>query len=136
MSSGGFVLLIGGAFFSVIFTKKYIEERRLKNNGIKTTGTIVDIIQKADDGTTYSPIIEFETTTGKVIKFEGVSSSLKPKINRQIDLIYDKDNPQDVMETSVSFKFGIFLGIFLIIVGLLDLFSIINLTYESGTPKP
>ncbi|QHT70409.1 DUF3592 domain-containing protein [Rhodocytophaga rosea] len=136
MTSGGLVLFIGGAFFSIISFKRYKQEKRLKNNGIKTTGIIVDIIEKVDDGTFYHPIIEFKTIKGEVVKFEGVSSMDKPIINDQIELLYNEDNPQEaVEEDGVASKGGIYFAIVLLILSLLDLFSIINLTYESGTPK-
>lgn len=136
MTSGGLVLFVGGAFFLIISFKRYKQEKRLKNNGIKTTGTIVDVIERVDEGTSYYPVIEFKTITGKVVKFEGVSSMDKPIINDQIELLYNADNPQEaVEEDGAASKGGIYLGIVLLILALLDLFSIISLTYQSGTPK-
>lgn len=94
--------LYGGMFiisFVLIYfaIKQYESTIELINNGIKTSGKVIDLIEISDsDGSTYKPVFKFTDKTGAEITFKSsVSSSpASYKIGDSVKIIYSKDNDE------------------------------------------
>lgn len=91
---GMFVLSLVLIYFAI---KQYEISKELLNDGIQTTGKVIDLIEIRDsDGTTYKPVFKFTDRTGEEITFKSaVSSSPTPyKIGDKVNIIYSKHNEQ------------------------------------------
>lgn len=92
-----FALVAVGLFYgSIHFYKKNME---LENNGIKTTGTVVQMIeQRSTDGDyTYRPLIRFNDANNNSVEFKGGIASNPPMYDRgeTVNVMYMKDTPQE-----------------------------------------
>ncbi len=68
---------------------------RLTQNGGKADGTVVDLeAHNSDDGTSYSPIVEF-IVDGTSYRMTSTNSSEPPAyhIGQAVRVVYDRDNP-------------------------------------------
>ena len=68
-------------------------------SAVEAQGVIVDISAHQDiddDQMMYSAIIEFTAADGETYQFTvGNSSSIKPKLGKQVGVLYDPAHPQD-----------------------------------------
>lgn len=81
-------------------TKRYL----LMKNGVRTTGTVVEIDESASttsqsgrtiSSRSYYPHVEFTAEDGKTYKFRGSTGSGLPEYEKgaKVELFYQRDNP-------------------------------------------
>ena len=117
----GFLLLIPfGILLGIIGVVMLFSNIALVANGVKTTGTVVDMetktdvrdeytddegrVQPAETRTSYYPIIEFKKADdGTTVRYtSNFGSSSKPSVGSTRAIIYDKGNPQRAQDDSAS----------------------------------
>src|SRR5690242_17263438 len=85
----GIGMLVGGAYWG-LRTKHFVE------NAKRTNGRVIEMVAKRDDdGTTWSPKVEFTPEGGQLTTFTSSSSS-NPPSHREGDVVrvlYDPANP-------------------------------------------
>lgn len=84
------VIFAGIAAF--IFYQGYILER----DGIQAEGTVIGLVESRDeDGTSYAPLIRFQTQGGREIEFKSSYSSNPPqyKVGQKVTVLYPPDRP-------------------------------------------
>lgn len=130
----GVVLLIG----SIFLWKSAFE---FTNNGIKTTGTIVELdVDNSDGGGAFHPIIVFHTledNSAVIFRSSYGSSDFKGDIGNSIDIIYPKDNPKSAVINSTFglYGSGIFIsgfGALFLLAGIIPLI-IMKISKNKGT---
>lgn len=98
MLIGLFFTIIGAIVIFAGWLWQHSTRERL-NTMISGTGTIVELIEVDRPGETpnYYPIIEFQTQTGEIIRFEGKTgvSENTYRVGQQVDILYDPQFPQD-----------------------------------------
>ena len=133
----GWIALIPiGIICGIIGVVMLISNIALVANGVKTTGTVVDmrtdvdtepaftdedgVRHPAETSTSYFPIIEFKTEDGKTVRHtSSFGSDTQPTIGTTRAMIYDKGNPDRAQEDSAGNLW--ILPIALILFGLLAL---------------
>lgn len=105
--------LLGGAFpflVAIVFLRKQVI---LRKSGVRTTGVIVDVKREitttSDDrgygyGINFRPIVQFTTNDGQQIVWKCSESGLfwKNAQGKQMQIIYDPQNPQRVIRNHWS----------------------------------
>lgn len=74
--------------------KQYNGSKQLIHSGIKTTATVIDLIEiSGDDGYTYKPVFEYTDRNAAKVTFKSdISSSPAPyKIGEKLKILYSKD---------------------------------------------
>lgn len=108
--------------------KLYFEFIKLKQNGIKTLGKIIDVKEKyfsSSDFKTlyYFPIIEFYDKHGKrhIVESEiGSGSKTIQSINNKVEIFYNSENPEDaLLKKDVNLKFPLVCFFLSLIFGLI-----------------
>jgi len=94
-----YVLFVGlGVIFIFIGLLTAGSARRFLATALSAEGRIVDYTEDRDlddEQTMYTPVIEFTTAGGQVQRFSaGVSSSSKPRVGRQVTVLYDPTRPE------------------------------------------
>ncbi len=77
--------------------RHYYSTKELINQGIKTTATVIDLIQiRGDDGYTYKPVFKYTNRAGAEIEFKSEISSSPPayKTGDRVQIIYSKDGDE------------------------------------------
>jgi len=77
--------------------QQYNSTRLLIDNGIRTTATVIDLLEvRSDDGYSYMPVFEFTDKNYKKITFEGdYSSNPAPhKVGEKVKIIYSKNTEE------------------------------------------
>jgi hypothetical protein len=102
------ILLIGsGLLFLVIGIGLLYMNSQFVKNAVKVKGEIVDVTEGANGNSgrrlrMYSSIIEFITLDNKAQRFTSpVSSNIKPKIGKVLQVYYHVDNPENAKIASV-----------------------------------
>ena len=94
------LLIVALVLFYFAYTN-LISTQNLLRDGIKTTATVIDLIENRDsDGSTYKPVFEYTDKSGSVISFQSsVSSSPAPyKVGDKVKIIYSQiENEQKVI---------------------------------------
>lgn len=130
----GIALLIG----SIFLWKSSLE---FTSNGIKTTGTIIDLdVGDSDGGRAFYPIIVFNTledNSAVMFRSSYGSSSFSNDIGNSIDIIYPKDNPKSAVINSAFglYGSGIFIsgfGVLFLLAGIIPLI-IMKISKNKGT---
>jgi len=83
---------------------------RFLNNGIRTTGKVVEIFVNEDsDGDTYSPVFEFTDLQQQVIRYKYYVSSSPASwdVGDEANLIYNPNNPEEVKICTYYGLYGI-----------------------------
>jgi len=92
---GGMLLIsIALIYFA---NKNYYSTRELVNRGVKTTATVIDLMEiKGDDSSTYKPVFKYTDIRDKEHTFKSlVSSRPAPyKIGDQIQIMYSKNGEE------------------------------------------
>ena len=95
--------MAGGAFWAWSSSQNYI------NNGIQTTGTVIDLeYRDSDDSSgTYAPVVGFTDRDGQRRVYRSSSSSNPPAYKRgeQVTLYYLPDEPERAMIDSFSDRY-------------------------------
>ena len=70
----------------------------LEQHGLSAKGKVVEMNSKSDsDGTTYYPVVRYQTQEGREITFESNYGSNPPSygVGDQVDVLYDKADPKE-----------------------------------------
>ena len=135
-------LIILGSFFLILGISSWTFLYEIKKRGIKSVGKILNY--ESDNDGHITPIVNYKTVNGKVINKKpyfyvtaniGSITTYKSKINEEVPIIYNPNNPEKfiLQEEMTLNKFGliffIIVGLTLFVVGLLDLIGIININF-------
>lgn len=105
---GYYITFIAGLiilFFSVLCLGN---SARFLKSGIRTTGTVVEVIVNEDsDGDTYCPVFEFTDEQQQVVRYKYYISSSPPDwdIGDEATLVY---NPNNTNEVKVYTYYGLY----------------------------
>ena len=112
------LIFLGLGLFSMIMgasvsAYSIIKFNKLKENGIKTSGVITDIVTSHSDDETYHTVfVTFMTRDGKEITEELGFYSSNMYIGKPVELYYDPANPSKIAVDNIFSRFG-----FLLIAG-------------------
>jgi len=133
-----FISVIGFVMIYVAI-KSMKKNRHLQKNGIKTIATVVSTFsyssKKPDNNTNermYRSTVKFTTKDNQILEVElGDASSVEDPIGSDRKIIYDPKSPQDaksdnILNMLITPWLFLGLGIFLLVWGLLEIFSITN----------
>ena len=126
-----FFIVIGG--ISVFLAYQGLNKTfKMKKNGIATTGKIVKIEEKYNDGKVFYPFLEFKTLTGLIVKskMDGRSNN-SLELGQEVEVYYNSEMPDDfIVNTNFESKYKYFLvlvpGIGMLGVGIYKYFNFIN----------
>ena len=126
-----FFIVIGG--ISVFLAYQGLNKTfKMKKNGIATTGKIVKIEEKYNDGKVFYPFLEFKTLTGLIVKskMDGRSNN-NLELGQEVEVYYNSEMPDDfIVNTNFESKYKYFLvlvpGIGMLGVGIYKYFNFIN----------
>lgn len=92
-----FALVAVGLFYGSIYF--YKKNETLENDGTKTTGTVVQMIEQrnTDGDYTYRPLIQFNDAQNNSVEFKGGVASNPPMYDtgESVNVMYMKDSPQE-----------------------------------------
>ena len=92
-----FALIAVGLFYGSIYF--YDKNTQLEKAGIKTTGTVVRMIEKrnSDGKYNYQPLIQFNDTQNNMVEFKSSMASNPPMYHagETVKVMYMQDNPQE-----------------------------------------
>lgn len=136
----GIVFPLIGGLFILLALFLFVRTRIFLGKAQETKGTVIEMISKrgSKGGTSYSPVYEFRTITGQMIKVEDSLSTNPPmfQVGQKIDVLYEPENPQNArIKRCMSLYFMpalfAFLGFtfFIIGVGMLAL-SFLNTSFS------
>ena len=89
-----------GLCTGVLFFSQLYSHYKIINNGIETSGTVVEIMYKTSKGTPLAaPVIEYKTVTGSTELYysEMYTNIIKYEEGETVKLHYDPNNPQKVV---------------------------------------
>lgn len=95
--AAGILLGMGVIFAGIaafIFYQGYVLER----DGLQAEGTVIGLVESRDeDGTSYAPVIRFQTQGGREFEFKSSYSSNPPqyKVGQKVTVLYPPDQPGD-----------------------------------------
>lgn len=76
-------------------------------HGSSALGKIVETVEEEDaDGRLYHSIIEYKTHTGEVLRVKSPIGWEKPGESGYIEVFYDTDNPERMVENNVVARYG------------------------------
>lgn len=119
----GFVILFFGVIISVYGFSFLLAQNDLEENGVRVTGTVFDINEKA---IYRSPWVKFKTLEGQEIKFlsqlEVNVDLFNYTIGQEVAVIYHKENPSQAKidafwENNFEQLFLGCFGVFLVLFG-------------------
>ncbi len=90
------VLLLGGLFFLFIAVRDYLQTMKLVRGGTRAKARVVELVESRDkNGTKYTPVFEFVTSTNQVRRYVYQISSRPAdwEIGEETYLLYDPANP-------------------------------------------
>lgn len=105
------VMVIGFIFLLMVD----MNNKKLEENGVKTQATIVEITNtRTKRGVTSKyGIAEYYDEQGNVHQFEGFVGNWEANVGTKIDIIYEKDNPDNVIKDNPYLIFAVVgVGIF------------------------
>lgn len=104
-----FLMLIG-AVFSIIGVVSLSNNLDLKKSGISAQGTVIDLERHSGSKgkSIYSPEIEFTTAGGETLRivYSGGSNPPAYSIGEKVNIVYSKDNPEDIVIDSIFEIYG------------------------------
>ena len=77
-----------------------MRQRTLEGQGIEAPGVVVDLQENYDsDGSTYTPVVQFQTSSGQSIEFVSSYSANPPAydVGESVTVVYPPDNPADAI---------------------------------------
>lgn len=119
-STAGIGMLVG-SFFVFSNTTSFI------SRAVEANGTVTDLqrSRSSNSGTTYRPVVEFTTATGKRIEFVSSVGSSPPshRVGEAVKVLYNPANPQSARIKSFfqlwfGFLIVFFLGLVFAAIGL------------------
>jgi hypothetical protein len=90
------ILLGMGVIFAGIAAFIFYQGYMLERDGIQAEGTVIGLAESRDeDGTSYAPVIRFQTQGGREFEFKSNYYSNPPqyKIGQKVTIIYPPDRP-------------------------------------------
>ncbi|MFJ9174386.1 DUF3592 domain-containing protein [Streptomyces sp. NPDC102360] len=87
-----------GAVFAIAGAGSLYKTRRLRRNGVRTTGTVIRLdASSGGDGTSYHPVVRYRACDGRLVESrsslgKGRSSSLHP--GTPVTVFYDRAKPR------------------------------------------
>jgi hypothetical protein len=121
----GIVLFIFGIVIAIYGFQFLLEKNELEKNGVIVKGKVIDINKK---DIYRSPFVRFKTLDNKTITFlsrlEVNMDFFKYEINQEVEVIYDKNNPNNAQINAFWEKNmpQLFLGCFGVLLMLLGIF--------------
>lgn len=98
------LILVVGIPFAIISVFEFKNTLNLLSNSHKTLGRIIDIEEekRRNGGYMYSPVIKYKSVTGDEYIYDSNTKTgyTSYKIGQEIELIYDKNNPQNARVNS------------------------------------
>ncbi len=86
----GLAMLVG-AFFMYSNTQDFL------SNAVATKGTVTQLIRsRSSDSTTYRPVVEFKTQSGRLVEFTSSSGSNPPSYSQGeiVEVLYQETSPE------------------------------------------
>ena len=114
-----FIITLFGLLFFAIGAGLTLHQRTLERQGVEAPGLIIDLQENYDsDGSTYTPVVRFQTRSGDTVEFTSFYSSSPPayEIGESVTVIYPPENPSDAVIKGE----GQFLRIIFMLVGGID----------------
>jgi len=132
-----FAIILIVCMYYIFINKQVIKLRKickLKRNGIKVNGEILDNYSFSNDGTKeYYPIIIYTTNDKKSYEIVVEVPKSKPwLVGEKVELFYDPKNPIDAVLNKPSLLFSIYFFLFFWIV--LIIFFLLTIVF--GSPAP
>ncbi len=90
------ILLGMGVIFTVVAAFIFFQGYMLERDGIQAEGTVIDLAESRDeDGTSYAPVIRFQTQGGREFEFKSNYYSSPPqyKVGQKVTVIYPPERP-------------------------------------------
>ncbi len=128
----GFIfLLIMSVVFSLIGISFLSSNLDMVKNGTYTKATIIEMVKHiSSKSTTYFPVVEYETSTGEMIRIQSsTGSGSNPnayKPGEKVNIIYSESDPNNFIFDKFFDKYGF--PVIFIFAGILCLFLEISLT--------
>lgn len=99
------LFLLVGISFTVVSAFNFLNTLNLLSNSHKTLGKIVGINEERQSkgGYMYSPLIKYKSGTGDEYVYSSATKTgySSYKIGQEVELIYDKNNPQNARINSI-----------------------------------
>lgn len=90
------LLKIFGAVFLLVGCTLLGREIRFGQAAQFAEGTIIDVrVTENADGPNYSPVVEFSSQDGRIVHFQGMSTSPKPVQGTRVTVLFDKSKPEE-----------------------------------------
>lgn len=113
---GPLIFLLFGLIFFAIGSSLTMHQRSLEKHGIEALGVVIGLQENDDsDGSTYKPVVQFQTSSGQSVEFLSPYSSNPPDyaIGEQVIVVYAPEQP----EKAIIKGNGQFLHIIFMLVG-------------------
>ena len=94
---GPIYFVLFGLIFFGIGGGLTLHQRTFERQGAQAEGQVVSLSSRCDDdGCSYSPVVRFETQTGRAITFETTYSSNPPAydVGERVTVVYSLENPE------------------------------------------
>ena len=97
---GPLIFLLFGLFFYAIGSGLTIHQRSIEKHSIEAPGLVVDLQENYDsDGSTYTPVVRFQTARGQSVEFLSPYSSNPPdySVGEQVIVVYTLEQPEKAL---------------------------------------
>jgi hypothetical protein len=92
----GYISIAFGALFLLVGFGWFAREINFGRHAVPAAGTIVDLrVSDSGDGPTYTPVVEFKTSEGRTVRFEGISTNPPPERGISTRVLYRPEYPED-----------------------------------------
>ena len=98
--TGPVIFMLAGLLFFAIGSGMTMRQRTLEGQGVEASGVVVDLQENYDsDGSTYTPVVQFQTSSGQSIEFVSSYSSSPPAydVGEHVTVVYPPDNPAEAI---------------------------------------
>ena len=98
--TGPAIFMLAGLLFFAIGSGMTMRQRTLEGQGIEVPGVVVNLQENYDsDGSTYTPVVQFKTSSGQSIEFVSSYSSNPPAydVGESVTVVYPPENPADAI---------------------------------------
>ena len=95
-----FTFLLFGLLFFIIGSGMTMRQRMLESQGIEASGVVIGLHENYDsDGSTYAPVVQFQTNSGQSIEFVSSYSSNPPSydVGETVIVVYPPEKPDDAI---------------------------------------
>ncbi len=114
------MLAFGGTLFAIIAWNSYTETYRILQNGIQTTGFVIDNAPKPRRGnesvtTSLAPVVRFLTAEGKETTWysQTYTTPVRCQVGEAVEIWYLPEDPQQAtLQDADAWVFPIVFGVF------------------------